>query len=160
MRTQFNAALLLTLGALAAAPALADTGIIQPAGPRTGTNGLAFLNIEGSSNGANASYGIARFDVSGAVAAFNAQFGAGNYSLTDVSLKLIQANSAFTTNGGLGFAFTPDNTDNINSRAFSPFKFPTPAPAQEAITTGTFHAGNRRHQPHRKRARQRHGGQF
>ena len=133
--------LLLTLGVLSAAPALAETGAIQPAGPRTGTNGQAFLNIEGSGNGTNASYGIARFDVSGAISAFNAQFGVGNYTLTDVSLKLIQANSAFTHGGGLGFAFTPDNTSDINSRAFSPFKFPTPAPTQEQITTGTFTQG-------------------
>ncbi len=48
MRTQFNAALLLTLSAFAAAPALAETGTIQPAGPRTGNNGIAFFNIEGS----------------------------------------------------------------------------------------------------------------
>ena len=142
MRTQFNAALLLTLGALSAAPALAETGTIQPAGPRTGSNGLAFFNIEGSGNNANASYGIARFDVSGAKAAFDAKFGAGNYTLTDVALNLTQSNAVFSVSGGLNFAFTPDNTTNITSRTYSPYKFPSPAPTQELITTGTYTVNN------------------
>ena len=140
MRTRFHLDAALALGAVAltATPALAETGIIQPAGPRTGANGSIFFNIEGSANGANASYGIARFGVAAAKSAFDAQFGAGNYTISDIALNLTQSNSAFTVNGGLAFAFSPDNTSNINLRGSSPFKFPTPAPTQEAITTGPF----------------------
>lgn len=134
MRTQFHAALLLTLGALAAAPALAQTGTIQTAGPRPGVNGARFFNIEGVP--AFASYGIARFNVGAAKSAFDAQFGAGNYTLSDVSLSLTESNAAFTAPGSLLFDFTPDNASDINS-AKSPFKFSGPVPAgQQLILTG------------------------
>src|SRR5262245_362284 len=58
-------------GATLAAPAPAQVVItpvkatanatVQPAGPRAGSNGTAFFNVEGNANGANASFGTADF---------------------------------------------------------------------------------------------------
>lgn len=141
MRTHFNAALLLTLGLLSTAPAFAQTGTIQTAGPRPGANGTRFFNIEGTTAGGASfqSYGIARFNVGAAKSAFDAQFGAGNYTLSNISLNLTESNSAFTAPGSLLFDFTPDNTSNITTPNVSPFKFNGPVPTgQQLIATGAF----------------------
>lgn len=40
-----------------------ENAIIQPLGPRQGSGGEAFFNIEGEENGDFASFGVARFDI-------------------------------------------------------------------------------------------------
>jgi len=72
-----------------------DNATVQPGGPRTGTNGKAFFNVEGSANGSFASYGVADFSF-------------GSLSLPVVSvnsaqLALIQSNAAFSTTGVVTF---------------------------------------------------------
>lgn len=66
---------------------------VQPAGPRQGPNGLRFLNVEDTNNGAFASFGVADFTTP----AFNI-FGTVN-SIGRLSLKLVSSNAAFSLSG-------------------------------------------------------------
>ena len=73
-----------------------DNATVQPAGPRAGTSGKAFFNVEGSANGSFASYGVADFNF-------------GTLSLPVLSVNsaqvvLTQANAAFSTTGLVTFA--------------------------------------------------------
>lgn len=83
-----------SIGAAQAAPLsvlASDNATVQPAGPRSGTSGKAYFNIEGSANGSFASYGVADFN-----------FGSLPYPVIGVnsaSLALTQANAAFSTTG-------------------------------------------------------------
>jgi len=99
---------------------------VQVAGPRTGTSGTNFLNVEGSNNGNFASFGVVDFNVS----VFNLAF-----PVTDVSnlaFSLTENNAAFTVaNGGLNFYLTTDTTTSIAAGA-SPLKFLT-ASAPEGL---------------------------
>ena len=90
-----------------------DNATVQPAGPRSGANGKQFFNIEGSSNGTFASYGVIDF-----------QFGAvaSQPAFTGLTLALTQANAAFTSNGGLNFYLDTNNSANIQPGA-SPLLF-------------------------------------
>jgi hypothetical protein len=68
-----------------------DNATVQPTGPRSGSSGKAYLNIEGSANGSFASYGVADF-----------QFGILPFPVLGVNsaaLALTQANAAFSTTG-------------------------------------------------------------
>jgi hypothetical protein len=68
-----------------------DNATVQPGGPRSGTSGKAFLNIEGSNNGSFASYGVADFN-----------FGVLPSTVIAVNsarLSLTQANASFSTTG-------------------------------------------------------------
>jgi hypothetical protein len=72
-----------------------DNATVRPDGPRAGSSGKAFLNIEGSVNGAFASYGVADFN-----------FGALPFpviAINSVQLALTEANAAFSTNGAILF---------------------------------------------------------
>lgn len=75
-----------------------DNRTVQPGGPRTGSSGLAFFNIEGSANGSFASFGLADFSFS-ALATPAA-------SVDAADLLLIQNNAGFTTDGGLAIYAT------------------------------------------------------
>jgi hypothetical protein len=73
-----------------------DNATVQPAGPRGGSSGKAFLNIEGSTNGTFASYGVADF-----------HFGVlpmPVVSVNSAQLALTQANAAFSTSGAVLFS--------------------------------------------------------
>jgi hypothetical protein len=95
-----------------------DNTTIQPAGPRTGNNGLAFFNIEGVSKGGFASYGVARFDLSALKGGFDATYGAGGWALDSVVLRLTQANASFTSDGDVDIYFTGmDGSDPLQSGA-------------------------------------------
>src|SRR5215469_9871776 len=103
-----------------ATEALADTIIlasnnatIEPGGPRAGTNGKVFFNMEGSSNGSFASFGVIDFQVPNGVT-----FGPGG----TLSLSLTQDNAAFTANGSLAFYVSTDTTTNIDPGS-SPLAF-------------------------------------
>src|SRR5262249_20399058 len=91
-----------------------QTAIIQPAGPRQGSGGLAFFNIEGNNNGQFASFAVADFSPSA---------GSGPVG-NSLSLLLTQDNAAFTANGGLAFYLTKDTTTSIG-QSDSPLKFDT-----------------------------------
>jgi len=114
-----------------------NNATVQPGGPRTGTNGKRFLNIEGSSNNSFASFGIADFRIPTGVT-----FNSGGA----LSLTLTQANASFTNNGSLAFYLTTDTTDSIDPGS-SPFRYqssatPTGLGSQLATTyllgTGNF----------------------
>ncbi len=81
-----------------------DNASVQPGGPRSGNNGKRFFNIEGSSNGSFASYGVVDFQF-GAVAAQPA--------FTSLTLALTQANASFTADGGLNFYLDTNTTASI-----------------------------------------------
>ncbi|MDD5199673.1 MAG: autotransporter-associated beta strand repeat-containing protein [Terrimicrobiaceae bacterium] len=112
---------------LGAAPlltsALADTvsasaalsATVQVAGPRTGTSGTNFLNVEGSNNNTFASYGVLDFNVN----SFNLAFAAT--AVSNLSLSLTEANSAFTVaSGALAFYLVTDTTTSIANDGSSP----------------------------------------
>ena len=90
-----------------------NNATIQPTGPRTGTNGKVFFNMEGSSNGSFASFGVIDFQVPNGVT-----FGPGG----TLSLSLTQDNAAFTANGSLAFYVSTDTTTNIDPGS-SPLAF-------------------------------------
>jgi hypothetical protein len=78
-----------------------ENATVQPAGPRTGGNGKNFLNVEGSANGAFASYGVADF-------IFPAPGGVIT-GVTGATLALTQSNSGFSNSGPVSVYLT-DNT--------------------------------------------------
>lgn len=80
-------------------------GTVQAAGPRSGSNGSAFLNIEGSGNSASfQSYGTVDFDGAG----FGLAFGGPIGDITSLSLALVESNAAFTLPGTLEFYLASD----------------------------------------------------
>jgi len=70
-----------------------DNATVRPTGPRTGTSGKNFFNVEGSANGVNASYGVADFD-------FGVQANTVT-AINSMTLNLTQDNAAFTHDGVL-----------------------------------------------------------
>lgn len=93
-----------------------DNATVQPGGPRSGTSGKAFLNIEGSANGSFASYGVADFD-----------FGSLPFpviGINAIQLDLVQANASFTTDGGVVFSIDQSGTlADIQPGGSSPLAF-------------------------------------
>jgi hypothetical protein len=67
-----------------------DNATVQPGGPRSGSSGKAFLNIEGSSNDNFASYGVADFNFGTRPAITG---------INSATLKFTQANAGFTSDG-------------------------------------------------------------
>ena len=101
---------------------------VQVAGPRSGSNGTNFLNVEGSNNGSFASFGVLDFSTS----AFNLAFPAT--AVSSLTLSLTESNSAFTTaSGGLNFYLVTDTTTSITAGS-SPLVYQT-ANAPEGLGT-------------------------
>jgi len=84
-----------------------NNATVQPAGPRTGSNGKNFFNIEGSANASFASYGV--IDFTG-----NMNFAPFVTKVTGLSVMLTESNAAFTKHGTLRFWVTADTTTNID----------------------------------------------
>lgn len=124
-----SSALTLALGALCCAHvAFADilegysftSATVRPDGPRPGTSGTNFLNVEGTDNGAFASWGVVDFNVDD----FNFAFPVTD--VTNLSFSLTENNAAFTTaNGGLNFYLTTDTSTSIANDGSSPLFFDT-----------------------------------
>lgn len=113
---------------------------VQPAGPRTGSNGLAFLNIEGSANGSFASYGVARFDLSSIKSQFDAQYGVGGWQIDRITLQLTQSNAAFTTDGDVGVFFTSNDTAALTAPSTLTYdSYATSFPDAGLVSSYTFH---------------------
>lgn len=100
-----------------------DNATVQPGGPRTGANGKNFFNVEGSSFGNFASYGVIRFDVNGVKADFDATFGSGAWVVDSIALSLTQSNAGFTNDGAVSIYFTTDDTTSI-APGVSPLAYP------------------------------------
>ena len=78
-----------------------DNATVQPTGPRTGSSGRAFFNIEGSANGNFASFGVTDFDGS------MIDFGGNTVdTITGITITLTQSNAGFTNDGPLRFFVT------------------------------------------------------
>lgn len=87
-----------------------EWGTIQSGGPRTGSSGIRYLNVEGSSNGDYASDGYVRFDVSDLLATIPA-----GETIIDVDIILDSAPAGFSTDGNVDmYFFTGDDMDITN----------------------------------------------
>ena len=83
---------------------------VNPAGPRTGTNGTNFFNVEGSNNAANATFGVMDF----AVSSFNPNSQTANgVSGGALTLSLTESDAAFTAPASLEFYFTTLTSPSI-----------------------------------------------
>jgi hypothetical protein len=92
-----------------------DNATVQPGGPRSGSSGKAFFNIEGSGLGNFASYGVARFNITTLKQSFDNQFGSGGWQLDQVTVSLTQSNAAFSATGGVGIRHSGDDTSSIQA---------------------------------------------
>jgi hypothetical protein len=99
--------------AMAASVEAFDNRTIQPAGPRSGNNGINFFNIEGADYGNFASYGVVRFDLAAMKAGFDATHGVGGWKVDSVVLRLTQSNAAFTNDGGVDVHFSDIDTPDF-----------------------------------------------
>jgi hypothetical protein len=112
-----------------AAVLAADNATIKPAGPRTGTNGKAFFNVEGDDNAANASYGVIDFNAS----AFNA---AGATHVSGLTLTLTESNAAFSVPGQVTVYLASDSSADIQpTTSTAPIYAPGLTPAGFGATT-------------------------
>lgn len=84
-----------------------DNATVQPGGPRSGTAGKNFFNVEGIGLGTFASYGVIDFDGSAL------SFSEAITGVTALRIDLTQSNAAFTANGSLKFWLTSDITTDI-----------------------------------------------
>jgi hypothetical protein len=100
-----------------------ETGTIRPDGPRQGANGSNFFNIEGADYGNFASYGTCRWDLAAAKAQFDSAFGVGNWEVTAVTLKMTQANAAFTFDGPVDLYLSTDDVTDCKTTS-SPLAWP------------------------------------
>lgn len=102
--------------------AATDNATIQPGGPRTGSSGKAFFNVESIPNGNFASYGVLDFDGS----ALTLDPAAGD--IYRVIVTLTESNAGFTTPGSVNFWLTEDTTADIqpgtSSLVFDPGQVP------------------------------------
>jgi hypothetical protein len=96
------AALLAAAGEASAVVAGANA-TVQPAGPRTGTSGTNFFNIEGSSNSSFSSFGVVDFTL----------VASPSDSISGLTLGLTESNAAFTKAGSLAFYVVSDSTTSI-----------------------------------------------
>ncbi|WP_353566840.1 PEP-CTERM sorting domain-containing protein [Haloferula sargassicola] len=105
---------LVPLSAATVAVEAFNNATVQTGGPRSGSSGKAFFNIEGSSNGTFASYGVADFTV-GSLGAVT--------GITSATVSLTQSNASFTTDGSLELFLDASPTlSNIESGT-SPLAF-------------------------------------
>jgi hypothetical protein len=100
---------------------LADEwGTIQPAGPRTGNNGIRAWNIEGLGASATfASSGTLRFYMSDLVSQLNTAF-PGGWQVNKVTLVLEHNDAAFSAAGGVNVFHFTDDTVKITSGLAAP----------------------------------------
>ncbi|HZZ26903.1 MAG TPA: hypothetical protein VFE46_02755 [Pirellulales bacterium] len=85
--------------------AASDNATVQGGGPRGGANGKNFFNLEGSSNGTFASFGVADFDFS----PIKNSFGGTVTGVSNAELLLTEANNSSSAAGPISVYYT-DNT--------------------------------------------------
>lgn len=100
-----------------------ETGTIRATGPNTACSGDQFVNVQGANNGTFASYAVLRVEVGRVQAAFDAAFGAGNWSVTGVSLQMVQTGATFEIDGLVDVYYSSDDVTNAKSSS-SPLKWP------------------------------------
>lgn len=97
-----------------------DNATVQVAGPRSGTSGKSFFNVEGSNNGNFASYGVADFNFG--------VLGNSVISINSISLSLVQSNAAFSTSGDVIISLDKSAVLVDIQPVTSPLKFAPPDP--------------------------------
>jgi fibronectin-binding autotransporter adhesin len=119
-----------------------NNATIQTGGPRSGTNGTNFFNIEGTGNGTFGSFGV--LDYSGSSFNFGGTVTAFNGPLT---LTLVESNQSFTKAGSVNFYLTDDTATSITPGDSTAPKFQVDAapdgigaqfPTRTLIGTGAF----------------------
>ncbi len=85
-----------------------NNATVQPAGPRTGSGGKNFFNIEGNNHGQFASFGVADFN------AANLGIGQPVADVVGIRLKLTEDRAAFSAAGSIRFWLTEDTTTSID----------------------------------------------
>ena len=116
---------------------------VQAAGPRSGSFGSDFMNVEGDGNGTNADYAGLRFDIAPIATQFDTAYGAANWHVTKAYLFLQQSNAAFTVGGNVriywsnndALSFTPGNTTTLYAN------FATDLADREVVQDYTFTQG-------------------
>ena len=92
-----------------------DVATVQPAGPRAPANGKTFFNVEGSGNGASASYGVLDYNTPGGGNVYTLPSGETVGTINAISLGTINAPASFTHSGALDAYLVDDSTANINN---------------------------------------------
>jgi hypothetical protein len=114
-----------------------DNATIQPGGPRSGSSGKAFFNVEGANFVNFASYGVARFDVTAAKGQFDANFGAGGWRVDSIVLLLTQSNAVFTADGPVGIRHT--DADRVDLQpGTSPLAHPLDGDFADLVSLGDY----------------------
>ena len=86
----------------------ADNATVKPTtGPRSGTSGKAFFNVEGDSNSANASYGVVDFAGTGY------QVGGTATGVNTLTLTFTESNAGFTHSGSVTVYLASDSSATI-----------------------------------------------
>lgn len=85
-----------------------NNATVQPAGPRTGSAGKAFFNIQGNDNGQFASFGVADFSAT----SFGLSLPVAD--VLSVKLKLYDAPATFSRAGSIYFLLSEDTSTNID----------------------------------------------
>ena len=91
-----------------------DVATVRPDGPRGGSFGKIFFNVQGSANGGFASFGVIDYEFDGMDQAEG--------SLFALSLELIESNASFTTDGDYSIYLT-DATDVDIQAGSSPLQY-------------------------------------
>ncbi len=113
IRAWMTAALLLVASVTAYAQVTVSTeafnnATVQPAGPRTGSAGKAFFNIEGNNNGQFASFGVADFN------AGDLSIGLPVADVVGIRLVLTEDRASFSAAGSIRFWLTEDTATGID----------------------------------------------
>ncbi len=101
-------AALLALPASAGMVSASDNATVQPGGPRSGSSGKAFFNLEGDNNATFASFGVADFTFPG---------GDSTSVVDSATLKLTQSNAGFSTTGPISIYYTTNTSEDIQPGA-------------------------------------------
>lgn len=136
LRTATLAALaaLVGISSLASAAAVNATptanATVQPAGPRTGANGVNFLNIEGANFNNFASYGVLDFTAPAS------GFGGNVTGINSLTFSLTQSNAGFSAAGPVNVYLAADRTTSISNAGGSPLIFDPALGGGEGIADG------------------------
>jgi len=85
-----------------------NNATVQPAGPRTGTGGKNFFNVEGNDKGRFASFGVADFSAS----SFGLTLPVAD--IRGIVLVLTEDRASFSAAGGINIWLTEDTTTSID----------------------------------------------
>jgi hypothetical protein len=121
-----------------------DDATVQPAGPRTGTTGKSFFNVEAnnSANGANTSFGVLDYN-QGSISSLPFSLPSPVGTINEVSISTVTGfpPSSFQHSGTFNVYLVDDSTTSDNNDGSSPLTFNTTADPLEGVGTqlGTKH---------------------